>query len=166
MPTEAEWEYACRAGTMTKWHFGNSADRLKEYGWYNANARGNLQPVGQQKPNPLGLYDMYGNVAEHMWGSTGWTYYSFYLGLPHSAHVGIGNHRAVRKGPIIAAAVTQVGLILACLAPLALCVYLLWSLKSTTAEDEAMTELLVEELSSDRPRLAETTLHIARRKYP
>ena len=57
------------------------------------------------------------------------------------------------RTPIIAAAVTQAGLILACLAPLALCVYLLWSLRSTAAEDEAVTELLVEELSSDRPRL-------------
>ena len=57
------------------------------------------------------------------------------------------------RAPIIAAAVTQVGLILACLAPLALCAYLLRSLRSTVAADEAVTELLVEELSSDRPSL-------------
>ena len=58
-----------------------------------------------------------------------------------------------QRAPIIAAAITQLGLILACLAPLALCAYLLWSLRSTAAEDEAVTELLVEELTSERPRL-------------
>ncbi|NQU21990.1 MAG: hypothetical protein HQ567_11960 [Candidatus Nealsonbacteria bacterium] len=63
----------------------------------------------------------------------------------------IANKR--HRAPIIAAAVTQVGLILACLAPLALCAYLLWSLRSTAGEDEAVTELLVEELVSDRRRL-------------
>ena len=57
-----------------------------------------------------------------------------------------------QRAPIIAAAITQVGLILACLAPLALCAYLLWSLKSTAEQDEAVTELLVEELTSEHPR--------------
>ena len=61
--------------------------------------------------------------------------------------------RQIARAPVIAAAVTQVGLILACLAPLALCAYLLWSLRSTAAEDEAVTELLMEELTSEHPRL-------------
>ena len=57
-----------------------------------------------------------------------------------------------QRAPIIAAVITQVGLILACLAPLALCVYLLWSLRSTAEQDEVVTELLVEELTSERPK--------------
>ncbi len=58
-----------------------------------------------------------------------------------------------QRAPVIAAAIMQLGLILACLAPLALCAYLLWSLRSTAEQDEAVTELLVEELTSERPKL-------------
>ena len=58
-----------------------------------------------------------------------------------------------QRAPVIAAAIMQLGLILACLAPLALCVYLLWSLRSTAEQDEAVTEFLVEELTSERPKL-------------
>jgi formylglycine-generating enzyme required for sulfatase activity len=64
LPSEAEWEYAARAGTTTRWFFGDDASKLGEYAWFKDNAEGKSHPVGQKKPNPWGLYDMYGNIAE------------------------------------------------------------------------------------------------------
>lgn len=64
LPTEAEWEYACRSGTDTEFFFGSDMRKLKIYAWYAENSHDRTHPVGQKKPNAFGLYDMYGNVAE------------------------------------------------------------------------------------------------------
>jgi formylglycine-generating enzyme required for sulfatase activity/nucleoside phosphorylase len=64
LPTEVEWEYACRAGTTTTFCSGDTEEDLGRVGWFNGNSEGKIQPVGRKLPSPFGLYDMHGNVWE------------------------------------------------------------------------------------------------------
>ena len=76
LPTEAEWEYASRAGRDTKWFFGNDVASLGEYAWFKDNSGMKSHPVGQKKPNSFGLYDIYGNVCERISDTYLRSYYS------------------------------------------------------------------------------------------
>jgi formylglycine-generating enzyme required for sulfatase activity len=64
LPTEAEWEYACRARSTTRYSFGDNVADLGEFAWYSGNSGGKTQPVGQKRPNAFNLYDTHGNVYE------------------------------------------------------------------------------------------------------
>lgn len=92
LPTEAEWEYACRAGERTRYSFGDDHSKLEEYGWYLGNSANGPEQVATLKPNPWGLYDMHGNVRE-------WTediYHEDDDGeTPHS---GASSYRVLRGG--------------------------------------------------------------------
>ncbi len=97
LPTEAEWEYACRAGTQTTFYFGDSEADLGSHAWYSDNSDGKTHPVGTKRPNPWGLYDMYGNVWEWCgdWGD--WEYYQ---NSPRKNPTGppSGKYRTLRGG--------------------------------------------------------------------
>lgn len=64
LPTEAEWEYVCRAGSETRWASGDDEDRLADHAWFRANAERKTHPVGTKLPNAWGFFDMHGNAAE------------------------------------------------------------------------------------------------------
>ncbi len=97
LPSEAEWEYAARADTTNAYSFGNSASILGDYAWYSSNSGSKTRPVGQKKPNPWGLYDMYGNVWE--WCQDSW--HSNYEGAPTDGSTwedGSLSYRVIRGG--------------------------------------------------------------------
>jgi formylglycine-generating enzyme required for sulfatase activity len=101
LPTEAEWEYACRAGTTTQYSFGDSYSSLCEYAWFESNAfnvgQKYAHPAGRKKPNPWGLYDMHGNVWE--WCSD-WYDENYYSNGPSVDPKGplTGTYRCLRGG--------------------------------------------------------------------
>jgi formylglycine-generating enzyme required for sulfatase activity len=97
LPTEAEWEHACRAGSTGKWCFGDVPAKLGEYAWFSGNSGGMTHPVGQKKPNAWGLYDMHGNVWE--WCSD-WFGQDFYAHSPPRDPIGLpaGFDHVVRGG--------------------------------------------------------------------
>ncbi len=83
LPSEAEWEYACRAGSKTAWSFGDKASNISDYAWHKDNSKGEDPPVGRKKPNAWGLYDMHGYVSE--WCADAW--HANYKGAPTDGRV-------------------------------------------------------------------------------
>jgi formylglycine-generating enzyme required for sulfatase activity len=97
LPTEAQWEYACRAGSTGEYCFGDNAEILDVHTWYDSNSGNKMHPVGEKKPNKYGLYDMHGNVWEWCADWYDETYYSISpLNNPPGPESGI--YRVLRGG--------------------------------------------------------------------
>ncbi|BBO86803.1 hypothetical protein DSCO28_73690 (plasmid) [Desulfosarcina ovata subsp. sediminis] len=104
LPSEAQWEYACRAGTTTRFYSGHSEESLDRVGWYCENSVDKPHSVGEKEPNGFGLYDMHGNVWE--WVEDDW--HGNYNGAPDDGSVWIdnprGSNRIIRGGSWIISA--------------------------------------------------------------
>jgi formylglycine-generating enzyme required for sulfatase activity len=100
LPTEAEWEYAARAGSDKKYSFGDDAGQLGQYAWYDDNSGEKTHPVGQKEPNAWGLYDMHGNVNEWAQDWYSATYYSESPGTDPKgpSWPSVGPYRVARGG--------------------------------------------------------------------
>jgi formylglycine-generating enzyme required for sulfatase activity len=100
LPSEAEWEYVCRAEGQTKYSFGNDKSYLRDYAWYSGNSNYQTHPVGERKSNAFGLYDMHGNVWE--WCADHW--HEIYKNAPTDGSAWLINesydryHRVLRGG--------------------------------------------------------------------
>ncbi len=98
LPSEAEWEYACRAGSQTRFYSGDTVKDLEKAGWYYKNSGNRLHPVGDKEPNKFGLYDMHGNVYE--WVADDW--HDNYKGAPDDGNAWVdtpsGSYRVIRGG--------------------------------------------------------------------
>ena len=97
LPTEAEWEYSCRAGTTTQFSYGDEAGQINEYGWSGESNVSNPQPVAGKRPNPFGLHDMHGNVREWCYD---WYSSEFYAEPSPTDPIGseFGTDRVMRGG--------------------------------------------------------------------
>jgi formylglycine-generating enzyme required for sulfatase activity len=98
LPSEAEWEYVCRAGSDAEFSFGDDVERLDEFAWYSKNSERKTHPVGEKEPNAWGLYDMHGNVRE--WVEDDW--HDNYRGAPDDGMAWVnkprGSYRVIRGG--------------------------------------------------------------------
>ncbi len=93
LPSEAEWEYACRANTITRYYTGDTDKDLDRAGWYRENSGGELHPVGDKEPNAYGLYDMHGNVYE--WVEDDW--HDNYKGAPDNGRAWVDDPRGANR---------------------------------------------------------------------
>ena len=105
LPTEAEWEFTCRAGALTPRPFGRFEDYISRYAWWLPESGGTSHPVGLKKPNDLGLFDMLGNLSE--WCSDTYQRYEATMADPivdDRGHVGDDAQRVLRGGAYFSSA--------------------------------------------------------------